>query len=398
MSAIETRFRPAAAGLRTPATRSSLPAPPGMLHLPHPRLTPTAPRVPTAPTPPIIPFVMLLSLLIAVLGLTMGPVPVALSAQEPARPARTAVASPASTQAQNDAAQPQAPAATSGPSAQPDPAHPATPVDSEQGKPGEQSQESDKDKDKKAYFPQLPNRQGTDADPLGTRLVNVTTPQTTGPRSLELLITHRFHLPVQQGSSTNLWGLDSGADVGIGLSAGIGRNVDVSFYRTSFEADYELAGKVLLLRQGPHLPLSVAVRGGVDLPSQPGVVPHTRPLAQVLLSTRIAPGFNLLVSPSWVSDTPTLHNAYNVPVGLTFPFPGNAMVELEVIPPNNSLSGSQTAWHAALSKAVGWHIFKLVVGNSRATTLDQMLGGDSDTGFKNRDVRLGFNLVRYFKY
>jgi hypothetical protein len=205
-------------------------------------------------------------------------------------------------------------------------------------------------------------------------------------------------LPVQQGSSGDLYGLDSGADVGIGLSAGIGRSLDLSFYRSSFEADFELAAKWVALRQGPGIPLSLALRGGVDLPGRTGVLPHTRPLAQVLLAMRFAPGCNLLVSPSWVSDTPRLHNAYNVPVGITFPLPRKLMVELEAIPPNRKLHGSQTAWHAALSKTVGWHIFKLVVGNSRATTLDQMLGGDSETGFKNRDVRLGFNLVRYFAY
>jgi hypothetical protein len=255
-----------------------------------------------------------------------------------------------------------------------------------------------------------PGQQGDDAylaaqqrrqvsiDPLGTRLVNVTTPVTTGPRGLELLITHRFREALQQSSSTDLYGLDSGADVGIGMTAGIGRNLDFSFYRSSFEADYELAGKLLLLRQGPHMPLSLAVRGGVDLPGVAGVLPHTRPLAQLLLSAQIAPGFTILVSPSWVSDTPTLRHAYNTPVGLTFPVPGKVLIELEAIPPNHALHGSQTAWHAAVSKQVGWHIFKIVFGNSRATTLDQMLGGDSESGFRNRDVRLGFNLIRYFFY
>jgi hypothetical protein len=246
------------------------------------------------------------------------------------------------------------------------------------------------------YLP--PKRQAAVIDPLSTRLINVATPVTTGARGLELQITHRFRLPVQQGSSSDLYGLDSGADVGFGLSAGIGRSLDVSFYRSSFEADYELSAKLLVLRQGPGMPLSLAVRGGVDLPGLAGVLPHTRPLAQLLISTRLAPGFNILVSPSWVSDTPRLRNAYNIPVGLTLPAPGRVEIELEAIPPNRSLHGSQPAWHAAVSKQIGWHIFKLVVGNSRATTVDQMLGGDSETGFRRRDVRLGFNLVRYFFY
>jgi hypothetical protein len=124
----------------------------------------------------------------------------------------------------------------------------------------------------------------------------------------------------------------------------------------------------------------------------------TRPFAQILLARKLAPGVNLLVSPSWVRDTPRLRNAFNVPVGLTFPLPGESLVEIEYIPANRDLGDSLDAWHVALSKSVGGHIFEIVAGNSRATTVDQMLGGDSAAGFRKRDVRLGFNIVRDFSF
>jgi len=69
-----------------------------------------------------------------------------------------------------------------------------------------------------------------------------------------------------------------------------------------------------------------------------------------------------------------------------------------VIPKNNDLDASRTAWHVALSKAMGAHIFEIVLGNSRATTVDQMLGGDSAAGFQTGDVRLGFNIIRDFAF
>jgi len=235
-------------------------------------------------------------------------------------------------------------------------------------------------------------------DPLGTRLVNGATPYPVGARKIEVLFTHRFQESVQNGDSHDLWGLDSGSDVGIGIGVGLTRKLDLSLYRASFQEDFEIAGKLLIFEQAPRVPVTVAIRTGADLLRRPGVQDPGRPFFQLLLARQIVPGVNLLLSPSWVRDTPQLRNAFNVPVGLSFPLPRDYLVEVEAIPRNHSLDASRTAWHAALSRQVGGHIFKIVLGNSRATTVDQMLGGDSAAGFQTRDVRLGFNLVRYFGF
>jgi hypothetical protein len=235
-------------------------------------------------------------------------------------------------------------------------------------------------------------------DPLGTILINGATPYTVGERKIEVLFTHRFQQPINDGDSHNLWGLDNGADVGIGLAWGPTPHLDLSLYRASFQEDFELAGKFLVFEQAPRVPLNVAVRAGVDHLRRPGVEDPTRPFAQLLLSRRLAPGVNLLLSPSWVRDTPSLRNAFNVPIGLSFPLPGKQLIEVEYIPANRDLKESRDAWHVALSKAIGGHIFEIVLGDSRATTVDQMLGGDFAGGFKTRDVRLGFNIVRDFSY
>ena len=235
-------------------------------------------------------------------------------------------------------------------------------------------------------------------DSLGTRLVNGATPYPVGARKLEVVFTHRFQEAVQKGDSHDLWGLDSGSDVGIGIGVGLTRKLDLSLYRASFQEDFEIASKFLIFEQAPRLPVTVSLRAGADLLRRPGVQDPGRPFFQLLLARQLVPGVNLLLSPSWVRDTPQLRNAFNVPVGLTFPLPHDYLVEVEAVPRNHSLDASRTAWHAALSKQVGGHIFKIVFGNSRATTVDQMLGGDSAAGFQTRDVRLGFNLVRYFGF
>ena len=103
----------------------------------------------------------------------------------------------------------------------------------------------------------------------------------------------------------------------------------------------------------------------------------------------------LLASPSWISDTPRLENAFNVPFGVSVLVAPDARFEVEYVPKNGDLDDSVAAWHAGFSKTVGGHLFKVFLGNSRATTVDQMIGGDSDAAFRSSDLRLGFNLIRY---
>ena len=243
-----------------------------------------------------------------------------------------------------------------------------------------------------------PAAEPVERDPLGTRLINVATPFPVEAKTLEVIFLHRFHLPIQDGSSSDLWGLDSGADVGLGLAWGFTPRLDASLLRSSFQEDFELASKFLVMEQGPRRPLTATVRAGVDRLQRDGVEDPTRPFVQLLLARRFGRGFNLLVSPSWVRDTPQLRNAFNVPVGLTFALRGGSLVELEVIPEVGDLDGSVTAWHVAWSRDVGGHIFEILLGNSRAVTVNQFLGGDSAAGFEAGDVRLGFNLIRNFDF
>jgi Membrane bound beta barrel domain (DUF5777) len=239
------------------------------------------------------------------------------------------------------------------------------------------------------------------SDPVGTRLIDVATPFTVGRRRFELLFTHRFDQAINQGANAhNLWGLDSGADVGIGFTYGLLRHLDLSVYRSSFQEDFELAGKLQVLGQSAHTPLSAAVRAGADLLGRVGIKDPHRAFAQLLLARNLAAGWNVFASPSWVHDTPLLRNAWNVPVGVTAPLPGKWQLDGEVIAANHALrdvpGASRLAWHAAFAKQIGWHRFQIVLGNSRATTVDQIIGGDFAGGFTTHDLRLGFNLVRYF--
>ncbi len=251
----------------------------------------------------------------------------------------------------------------------------------------------------------------TPVDPIGTRWVSVSSPWTTPRHNLELIFTHRFLESVQDGSGHDLWGLDSAAAVGLGLTWGVSDRIDLSLLRATAQEDFELAAKAMLLRQSAHVPLTASVRLGVDRPAAQGIADATRPFAQLLLARRFASGWNLMLAPSWIRDTATLRNAWNVPLGFTAPLPRGAMLAFEVVPRNrdavrdagrNLGRDPALAWSVAFVKdfgrhITGGHLFKVVIGNSPATTVDQLLGSDPPQSFRRGDVRIGFNLVRDFQ-
>jgi len=235
-------------------------------------------------------------------------------------------------------------------------------------------------------------------DFLSTRLIDLPSPAPLGRHVFELTFTHRFQESFRDGSGHDLWGLDGGADVGLGFAYGLSDTFDLSLYRASFAETFEVAGRFALFRQAPRVPLSVTLRAGVDVSGRRQVDERSRPFAQAGLARQLAPGWNVIVAPSWVRDTPLLRHAWNTPVGVTCPLPGGSLLVGEYVPRNRDLRPSIAAWSVGWSKAVGLHVFEVSVGNARATTVDQMLGGDFSGGFASRDLRLGFNLIRKFKH
>ena len=109
-------------------------------------------------------------------------------------------------------------------------------------------------------------------DPIGPRLIDMPTPFTLGARRVEVIFSHRFQQTVSSGDAHNLWGLDSGADVGLGLAWGVTRHFDLGVYRSSFQENFEVSGKYLVFEQAPRVPFSIGVRAGADLLQRSAIV------------------------------------------------------------------------------------------------------------------------------
>ena len=231
----------------------------------------------------------------------------------------------------------------------------------------------------------------------GARMVEVATPFTQGRGNLETTFGFRIAQSVQDGDEHNLWGIDSAADVVFALAYGVTSRFDLELLRSSFDETYELAAKWQLLDASRGAPFSLAVRLGGDWIGAQGVDGRQRPFAQLLLARRLGRGVLLTAAPSYVDETPRLRHAGNVPLGLTLPFVRGSLLKLEVVPENRDLDDSKLGWRLGVSKASADNIFEMTIGNSRATTVDQILGGDFAGGFETGDVRLGFNVVRYWR-
>src|SRR5213595_648097 len=88
-----------------------------------------------------------------------------------------------------------------------------------------------------AAFAQTNQYTPTTPIPLGDTYLSLPSSHIAGNGSWEVKFTHRFNQSIDQGSFSDrlhsLWGLDSNADVGIGLSYVITRDLQATFMRSN---------------------------------------------------------------------------------------------------------------------------------------------------------------------
>ncbi len=229
-----------------------------------------------------------------------------------------------------------------------------------------------------------------------SRVLNLPSPWTVGARTLEVTFTHRFTRTVQNAGGENLFGLDSPADVGIGLALGLDSRAQVELYRSSFLKEMELAGKWVALPLEASRPWGVSLRGGAAFRGAFRYQPRWSGFIQAIVAYRPHPSWELAWIGGWASDTPTLRRAGNLAVTWAYLLPRRWRLAGELVPPNPKARHARLAWALGLTKGVGGHSFTLYLGNSPATTSDLWVGSDFPGGLRQRDARLGFNIVRRF--
>ncbi len=250
--------------------------------------------------------------------------------------------------------------------------------------------------------------------PLGDTYLSLPSSHIAGHGSWEVKFTHRFNQPLDRGSFSDrvhsLWGLDSNADVGIGLSYAIRPDLQFSFYRSNALDDIELGAKYIVIQQAPAVPVSLALRGGADLRTERGLNDRTSLFAQAIVSRQFGHRVEIFAVPTFVTNagravsgqqsSALFKHAGNVPVGFAVVITDALSLVGEAIPKNRDLPSGTHAdfgWALGLKRAIGGHYFEILVTDSNATHADQYVTSTYMGAPLNKsDIHLGFNIERRF--
>jgi plastocyanin len=214
-------------------------------------------------------------------------------------------------------------------------------------------------------------------------------------------VAHRFTQPLNASVgevADNLFGLDSGAQIGLEYRFGIVKNGEVGIHRTS-DRTIEFFGQYGIVRQTTSRPVDVSVLVSVE--GTNNFRDQYSPALAALVSRTFGERAALYVEPTWVHhanvqpDTAIAGASTDtVMVGLGGRFRVRPTVSI-VTEFSPRLAGFRPGINhggVAIEKRLGGHMFQLNVSDSFATTMGQIARG----GPESTNWHLGFNISRKF--
>lgn len=210
-------------------------------------------------------------------------------------------------------------------------------------------------------------------------------------------LTHRFAGNLRRGSfneqASTLFGIDQGATIGFEYRIAVARDVQASFYRSSFDRTIQLHGKYDAVRQRRSMPVSVSAVASIE--GTDNFQEKYAPSVGVIVSRAVGTRFAAYLTPIWVDNSAATLNVDRsttfVGVGARVRVGGSTYVAAEIVPRVDGYAPDEASYGVSLEKRVGSHMFSLTFTNSFGTTFAQVArGGTANTLF------LGFNLGRKF--
>jgi hypothetical protein len=228
---------------------------------------------------------------------------------------------------------------------------------------------------------------------IGTRYLQTATPLVNELGLFEANFNHRFYDSWINAGGSRLYGLDNGASIYLAMDYVPIKNVAIQIARATLFADYEFALKATLLRPTKELPIGIGLRGGINWLTANYFQRQSSGFAQLLLSGTFGDRFTIGASPSYTQRTPTRKGVINVPIAVSYRLTKSTTLTGELVPQYGP-SELKAQWSVGIGKELYHHKFALWIGNSGATTVDQMLASDYNGGVRDYNFRLGFNVVR----
>ncbi|OFW07619.1 MAG: hypothetical protein A3I61_17675 [Acidobacteria bacterium RIFCSPLOWO2_02_FULL_68_18] len=213
-------------------------------------------------------------------------------------------------------------------------------------------------------------------------------------------VTHRFGRPLGQGDFgdlvEDLFGLDSGAQIGLEYRFGLMRGLQAGIYRTS-DKTIEFFSQYNLLQQTSASPVGVGVLASID--GTNNFRDSYSPALGVAISRTLPRVAALYVHPIWVNNSNPRpselvddNDTFLLGLGARARIRPTVYLVGEVIPRVAGYDPGVTHGTVGIEKRAGGHMFQLNFSNSFGSTIGQLARG----GLDNDDWYLGFNISRKF--
>lgn len=214
-------------------------------------------------------------------------------------------------------------------------------------------------------------------------------------------VTHRFSRPLGAGDfgdlAGDLFGIDSGALIGLEYRFGLFRNGQVGLHRTNNDKTFEFFGQYDLVRQGTMLPVDVSVLASID--GTNNFKDSYSPALGAIVSRTIGDAAAFYVEPIWVNNTNALpaelvddNSTFMVGLGARIRIRPTVYLIGEFAPRAAGYKPGAHHGSFAIEKRAGGHSFQLNFSDSFGTTLAQIARG----GSSSKDWYMGFNISRKF--
>lgn len=234
---------------------------------------------------------------------------------------------------------------------------------------------------------------------FGTHLLNLPTTTTPDKGDFLVRIAHRFSDRVEEGFD-DLLGLDSYANIFLGVGYGITDNLAVSIGRARFDKEFELSADWLVADQSKAagFPISIALHGGVDLVTESSP-DEAKLFAMLSLSRQLTRRLSVLVVPAFVTNANhwdlNPESTFSVGLGARYMIFKEFSIIAEWVPVLAGYGDVEGGWGLGFEKKIGGHVFQVFINNALGLTAAQVLpGGDYRLG--DFDFRIGFNIFRKF--
>ena len=212
-------------------------------------------------------------------------------------------------------------------------------------------------------------------------------------------VTHRFGRPLGAGDFSSLvedlFGLDSGAQIGLEYRFGLMRGLQAGIHRTSNKT-IEFFGQYNLMQQGESRPVGLGVIASID--GTNNFRDSYSPALGVVVSRELGRSGALYFEPIWVNNTNPLpdaladdNDALLLALGARIRVRPTVYVVGEFIPRVGFDPGVNHGTFG-IEKRAGGHTFQLNFSNGFGTTMGQLARG----GTASEDWYLGFNISRKF--